>query len=42
MEYKGYYIEFNIYGLNEYSVQYNGDDLIFKTIQAAKDFIDTL
>ena len=29
-EYKGYYIEFNFYGNNEYSVQYCGDDIVFQ------------
>ena len=40
IEYNGYYIEFNLYGQNEYTVQYCGDDLIFRSIQEAKDFID--
>ena len=39
-EYKGYYIEYNFYGNNEYSVQYCGDDLIFNTEDEAKQFID--
>lgn len=41
-EYKGYYIEYNFYGLGEYSVQYCGDDLMFKTADAAKEFIDSV
>ena len=41
-EYKGYYIEYNIYGQKEYTVQYNGDDVFFQTEQEAKDFIDRL
>lgn len=41
-EYKGLCIEFNFYGLNEYSVQYCGDDLIFDTIDEAKAFIDSI
>ena len=41
-EYKGYYIEYNIYGQGEYTVQYDGDDVFFKTEQEAKDFIDKL
>ena len=41
-EYKGYYIEYNFYGLNEYSVQYCGDDLMFKTKKEAKEFIDSI
>ena len=42
IEYKGYYIETNFYGENEISVQYCGDDVIFPTIQEAKEFIDEL
>lgn len=42
IEYKGYYIEFNIYGQEEYTVQYCGDDLFFRTEKEAKDFIDTI
>ena len=41
-EYKGYCIEFNFYGLGEYSVQYCGDDIIFKTKEEAKVFIDDI
>lgn len=40
MEYKGFYIEFNIYGGNEYTVQYCGDDIIFDTEEEAKGFIE--
>ncbi len=40
MEYKGYAIEFNFYGMNEYSVQYCGDDVMFKSKDEAKAFID--
>ena len=39
-EYKGYFIEFNLYGNNEYTVQYCGDDLYFTTEEEAKAFID--
>lgn len=42
MEYKGYDIEFNIYGDKEYTIQYCGDDIVFGTIEAAKTFIDSL
>ena len=42
MNYKGFDIEFNFYGSNEYSVQYCGDDLIFQTEAEAKEFIDTI
>ena len=41
-EYKGYYIEFNLYGQNEYSVQYCGDDVIFTSEQDARAFIDSI
>ena len=39
-EYKGYYIEYNFYGQNEYSVQYCGDDIMFNTREEAVKFID--
>lgn len=42
MEYKGYYIEFNFYGMNEYTVQYCSDDVMFKTEEEAKQFIDEI
>lgn len=38
--YKGYGIDFNFYGENEYSVQYDGDDMMFRSIEEAKAFID--
>ena len=38
--YKGYDIEYNFYGENEYSVQYCGDDVIFDTEEEAIEFID--
>lgn len=41
-EYKGFYIEKNIYGMGEYSVQYCGDDIIFDDVNDAKDFIDSV
>ena len=40
MEYKGFFIEFNIYGAGEYTVQYCGDDIIFDTEEEAKGFIE--
>ena len=40
--YKNYYIEYNFYGMNEYSVQYEGDDLMFDTVEDAKKFIDRI
>ena len=41
-EYRGYYICFNFYGREEYTVQYCGDDFIFKTEEDARAFIDAL
>ena len=35
-------IEFNLYGMDEYTVQYCGDDVIFFTEKEAKDFIDEI
>ena len=42
MEYKGYMIEHNIYGTNEYTVFYQGDDVWFTTLKEAKEFIDDI
>lgn len=42
MEYRGYYIEENFYGRNEFSVQYCGDDVWFSSIEEAKAFIDNI
>ena len=39
---KGYGIDYNIYGGGEFSVQVDGDDVMFKTEQEAKDFINDL
>lgn len=41
-EYKGFYIEFNLYGKNEYTVNYCGDDVYFDTPDEAKHFIDEI
>lgn len=41
-EYKGYYIEYNLYGMKEYSVQYCGDDVVFDTKNEAIEFIDSV
>lgn len=41
-EYKGFYIEFDFYGEGEYSVQFEGDDLMFRSEAEAKDFIDSV
>lgn len=37
-----YYIEYDFYGREEYSVQYCGDDIIFDTLEEAQAFIDGL
>ena len=41
-EYNGYYIEFNLYGENEYTVQFCGDDVVFETMKQAQAFIDSV
>lgn len=41
MEYKGYTIDTSVYG-NLITVFYDGDDLVFNTVQEAKEFIDSL
>lgn len=38
--YKGYGIDFNFYGHNEYTVHFCGDDCIFTTLEEAMSFID--
>lgn len=40
IEYRGWSIDFNVYGENEYTVQYEGDDVWFKTLDEAKLFVD--
>lgn len=40
IEYRGYYITFNFYGRGEYTVQYCGDDVMFNTVEDAKEYID--
>ena len=40
--YRGYGIDYNFYGEGEYSVQYCGDDMMFRTIEDAKAFIDEI
>lgn len=42
MEYRGYVIDYNFYGWNEYSFQYCGDDIICDTLEEAKQEIDSL
>ena len=39
-KYKGFEIEYNFYDEGEYSVQYEGDDLVFGSVEEAKHFID--
>lgn len=41
-EYKDYYIDHNLYGKDEYTVQYEGDDMWFDTEEEAKAFIDSI
>lgn len=36
----GLYIEYNFYGMNEYTVQYCGDDIFFKTKEEAIKFCE--
>lgn len=40
--YKGYGIDYNIYGMNEYSFQYCGDDIFARSLEEAKQKIDNL
>ena len=40
MEYKGFYIDDCMYGL--ITVQYCGDDVVFGTVDEAKQFIDEI
>lgn len=42
MKYKGYAIEHNMLGMNEYTVQYCGDEVVFFTETDAKEFIDEI
>lgn len=42
MEYKGYFIEIGFYGEGEITVQYCGDDVWFKSVEEAKEFIDQI
>lgn len=37
-----YCIEYDFYGEQEYSVQYCGDDVVFRTLEEAQEFIDGL
>lgn len=38
--YKGYSIDYNFYGNDEFTVQYCGDDIYFDTEAEARAFID--
>lgn len=40
MEYKGYVIKYNFYGRDEYLVKYNEVNVLFDTLEEAKEFID--
>ena len=42
IEYKGFCIEKNFYGMGDYIVQYCGYDIIFDDVNEAKDFIDNV
>ena len=42
IQYNGYYIEHNLYGEDEYTVQYCGDDVWFDNLESAKKFIDDI
>lgn len=42
INYRTFDIEFNLYGMNEYTVQYCGDDFCFETEKEAEIFIDSL
>ena len=42
VEYKGYIIEYNVYGKGEWSVFVTGDDIICESLEGAKNFIDGL
>lgn len=41
-DYKGYNIVYNMYGINEYTVQYCGDEYCFETEKDAEMFIDSI
>ena len=42
IEYKGYPIEYNIYGKGEYTVDIDGDDVWCKSLEEAKQIIDEM
>lgn len=41
-ECNGFYVEYNFYGRNEYTVQYCGDDIFFDTKEEAIKFCETV
>ena len=41
-KYKDFDIIYNLYNMNEYTVQYCGDDFCFETEKEAEMFIDSL
>lgn len=42
VQYKGWWIDCDFYGNGEFTVQANGDDCVFNTLEEAKEFIDQL
>lgn len=42
IKYKNYEIVYNLYKINEYSVQYCGDDFLFESEKEAEMFIDSI
>lgn len=42
VEYKGYYITIGFYANGDVTVQYDGDDIYFHTVEEAKEFIDEI
>lgn len=41
-EYRGYFIEYNAYGNEEYTVDVDGDDIVCNTFTEAQELIDDL
>ncbi len=41
-EYRGYFIEYNAYGEEEFTVDVDGDDVWCNTFTEAQEFIDDL
>lgn len=42
IEYRGYFIEYNAYGREEYTVDVEGDDIWCNTLTEAERFIDDM